>query len=253
MSKRCLTKHAPLAWQDFQTLHAAIAVGNPYDVDSLLPILKRPGFAGLKASDLFYAKESWQILVKSYQLYAAEQPFKDFFWTFRCTYLPIFSIFEAALPDARVYHAVSTGFGGLLGALAKLRTGRPFLLTEHGLYTREREIEIIQSSWIEQLEPSYRIAVQRMSFFQEWWFNTYRFMCQTLCSDYQAGNTRREYYRPCPRPGQPTLDAKTRRSPTSHSVHVALHKAAPISYNMCRTIAHCRTEEHLSLLGEPFG
>ncbi len=116
------------------------------------------------------------MLTGLYELHAPKQSFVDFFWTFRYTYLPIFTIFETALPQARVYHAVSTGFSGLLGALTNIRTGRPFLVTEHGIYTREREIEIVQSDWIEQPQLSYRATRNRMSFFQEWWFNIYRFM-----------------------------------------------------------------------------
>jgi len=41
------------------------------------------------------------------------------------------------LPQARVYHALATGFAGLLGAQIKALTGRPLLLTEHGIYWRE--------------------------------------------------------------------------------------------------------------------
>ncbi|RME46513.1 MAG: DUF3492 domain-containing protein, partial [Chloroflexi bacterium] len=43
----------------------------------------------------------------------------------------------ASLPKARVYHALSTGFAGLLGCQVKLATGRPLILTEHGIYWRE--------------------------------------------------------------------------------------------------------------------
>src|SRR6266550_1558171 len=161
------TTYATSAWHEFYALHEAIAMGKPYDAHRLLPILRQSGFAGLTASDLFHARESWELLVKLYELHAAGQSFVDFFWTFRFTYLPIFTILEATLPEARVYHAVSTGFCGLLGSLAKIRTGRPFLLTEHGIYTREREIEIIQSTWMDQPTSHYRIDKQRMGFFQK--------------------------------------------------------------------------------------
>lgn len=176
VSKRKSSRQAPSLWHEFSLLHDAIAVGKPYDTHHLLSVLRRPGFAGLGSSNLFHDRESWDVLVQLYELHASKQSFVDFFWTFRYTYLPIFTIFETALPQARVYHAVSTGFSGLLGALTKIRTGRPFLVTEHGIYTREREIEIVQSDWIEQPQLSYRAARNRMSFFQEWWFNIYRFM-----------------------------------------------------------------------------
>ena len=176
VSKRKRTRQAPALWQEFSLLHETIAVGKAYDPQHLLSVLRQPGFAGLRASNLFHDRESWDVLVKLYELYASNQSFVDFFWTFRYTYLPIFTVFETALPQAHVYHAVSTGFSGLLGALTKIRTGRPFLVTEHGIYTREREIEIVQSNWIEQPQLSYRATRNRMSFFQEWWFNIYRFM-----------------------------------------------------------------------------
>lgn len=41
------------------------------------------------------------------------------------------------LPQARIYHALATGFAGLLGTQIKTLTGRPLLLTEHGIYWRE--------------------------------------------------------------------------------------------------------------------
>lgn len=164
------------SWQHFHALHEAIAVGRPYDIRVFAALAAEPGFAGLTASDLFYSRESWELLIKLYQLHAPQESFVDFFWTFRFTYLPIFTILESVLPTARVYHAVSTGFCGLLGALARIRTGRPFLLTEHGLYTREREIEIAQSSWMNQLSANPHQQNQRMGFFQQWWLNIYRFM-----------------------------------------------------------------------------
>ncbi|MGH2481437.1 MAG: GT4 family glycosyltransferase PelF, partial [Ktedonobacteraceae bacterium] len=168
------SKHA--AWQHFQTLHEAIALGQPYESQAMMGWLVEPGFAGLTASDIFHTRASWDWLTRLYQLHAPQESFVDFFWTFRLTYLPIFTILEAELPTACVYHAVSTGFCGLLGALARIRTGSPFLVTEHGIYTREREIEIAQSSWMRQLTPAHRRDNQRLGFFQQWWLNIYRFM-----------------------------------------------------------------------------
>jgi glycosyltransferase involved in cell wall biosynthesis len=41
------------------------------------------------------------------------------------------------LPEARLYHSLSTGFAGLLGTEMKRRSGLPFVLTEHGIYWHE--------------------------------------------------------------------------------------------------------------------
>lgn len=171
-------RRPPAAWQDFQAFHEAVAIGGPCDRDLLRRITARAGLAGLTVADLLYARESWEILIKLYTRYAPQESFVDFFWTFRFTYLPIFRLLEATLPQAGVYHAVSTGFCGLLGVLAKMRTGRPLLVTEHGLYTREREIEIAQSPWLSQLASGRNPRGQRLGFFQQWWLNIYRFMEQ---------------------------------------------------------------------------
>jgi polysaccharide biosynthesis protein PelF len=169
-------KHASPNWQTFFELHEIIATGKTYDPVALPPLLHQPGLAGFYASDIFYDYASWEALAKIYETYAADQSFVDFFWTFRFTYLPIFLSFEATLPEASVYHSVSTGFSGLLGALARVRMNRPFILSEHGIYTREREMEIMQATWLSQCVLNGNTCERRMNFFQEWWFNMFCFM-----------------------------------------------------------------------------
>ncbi len=46
---------------------------------------------------------------------------------------------SAPLPPARIYHALSTGFAGMLGCQIKTTAKRPLILTEHGIYWREVE------------------------------------------------------------------------------------------------------------------
>jgi glycosyltransferase involved in cell wall biosynthesis len=54
----------------------------------------------------------------------------------------------ADLPPAKIYHALCTGYAGLLLARARLETGRSCIVTEHGIYTNERRIEIASADWI---------------------------------------------------------------------------------------------------------
>lgn len=75
-------------------------------------------------------------------------PFTDMFWALRSMVLPLFVCIDNEIPEADLYHSVSTGYAGVIGALAKYRYQKPFLLTEHGIYTREREEEIIKAKWI---------------------------------------------------------------------------------------------------------
>ena len=73
--------------------------------------------------------------------------FSDYLWTMRSMYLPLFSVLAREIPKADVYHAVAAGYAGMVGALGSMVYGKPFILSEHGIYTREREEELIRSKW----------------------------------------------------------------------------------------------------------
>ncbi len=74
--------------------------------------------------------------------------FIDYFWTVRSMFLPLLYVLGSEIPQADLYYSVSAGYAGVLGAMAALRTGKPYVLTEHGIYTREREEEILRTNWV---------------------------------------------------------------------------------------------------------
>ncbi len=74
--------------------------------------------------------------------------FTDFFHTVRSMFLPILYLLSMEPPKADVYHATSTGYGGMLAALGAWKYERPLIVTEHGIYTREREEEILRARWV---------------------------------------------------------------------------------------------------------
>lgn len=74
--------------------------------------------------------------------------FTDYFWAIRSMFLPLLYLMGGSIPRADLYYAVSAGYAGVLGAMAHERTGMPFVLTEHGIYTREREEEILRTNWV---------------------------------------------------------------------------------------------------------
>ena len=60
-----------------------------------------------------------------------------------------FSLLFIKYPEADIYHPVSTGYAGLVGAYAATLNQGALLITEHGIYTREREEEIIKADWVQ--------------------------------------------------------------------------------------------------------
>lgn len=172
-------------WEDLAKLHEAFAHGDPAaSIDVLHREARRwPNQAA--ASRLFHSKESWDFLLESYRLRAPQSSFIDYFWTYRVTHMSLFAILNASLPKAHLYHATSTGYAGLAGALAKVRTGVPLLITEHGIYTREREIEIAQANWIHSDHPTSPRLDAQPGVFRAWWTQMFKFMSQFSydCSD----------------------------------------------------------------------
>ncbi len=74
--------------------------------------------------------------------------FSDAFHSVRSRLLPVLYLMTTDIPNADCYHAISTGYGGLLASLGAYINKKPLLLTEHGIYTREREEEIIRAKWV---------------------------------------------------------------------------------------------------------
>jgi len=74
-------------------------------------------------------------------------PFSEVFYTVRSMILPLLHILTQKPPEADVYHSIATGYCGVLGAMGAVRNKKPLIITEHGIYTREREEEILRSKW----------------------------------------------------------------------------------------------------------
>jgi len=76
--------------------------------------------------------------------------FSDAFHSVRSRLLPLLYLMGTKVPKADCYHSISTGYGGLLASMGAYVNKKPLLLTEHGIYTREREEEIIRAKWVAQ-------------------------------------------------------------------------------------------------------
>ena len=136
------------AWRAMKRFHLERGKERIRDAGKLLDALSHPQRRSLGVSQAMFSKQAWEFVVDRYNAVAAGTSFIDYFWTWRAVHAPLFQTLIAEIPPARVYHAISTGYAGLLGVLAKRRSDRPFLLTEHGIYVRERTIDIGRANWI---------------------------------------------------------------------------------------------------------
>lgn len=129
----------------------------------------------VEPSALFFSKEIWNILIELYHetfTSSTAPSFIDFFYNWRFSNLPVFKILSVNLPNANIYHSLCTGYAGLLGCLAKIDQRGSYILTEHGIYTNERKIEISQSEWIYSTKNDI-VAKNKLSYFKEWWLSKF--------------------------------------------------------------------------------
>ncbi|MHC4959009.1 MAG: GT4 family glycosyltransferase PelF [Planctomycetota bacterium] len=160
----------------FKALVEDMQEGRSGSFEAFLQALQDEGNEGFSSYDLLQTRDSWEVLVESYRKEAGQESFLNFFWTWRYAYLPLFNLLSAKIPEARVYHTISTGYAGLLAAGAKLRHNRPMLLTEHGIYTKERRIEINRSEWIQDWDSGEIVAERTPPFFKRYWTRQFQMM-----------------------------------------------------------------------------
>jgi len=126
---------------------------------------------GVDYRQFLYARQSWDVIADLYDQRCTDPSFVDYFWTARNMHAPIWLLAEIAsqLIPARVYHTVSTGYAGFLGALLHYNTGRPLILSEHGIYTKERRIDVIQSEWIQDNRNALQKDPTEISYYRDLW------------------------------------------------------------------------------------
>lgn len=107
----------------------------------------------VQAQTFLQSREFLELFTEACAAVSPSAPYADAFHTMRSMLLPVLYLLGTEVPKAQVYHAISTGYGGLLACLGGGIHNAPVLLTEHGIYTREREEEILQAEWV---APAFR-------------------------------------------------------------------------------------------------
>uniref|UniRef100_A4WZW4 Uncharacterized ABC-type transport system permease components-like protein n=1 Tax=Cereibacter sphaeroides (strain ATCC 17025 / ATH 2.4.3) TaxID=349102 RepID=A4WZW4_CERS5 len=124
-------------------------------------------------ADFIHSRPAWQALTRSYDRLAPQASFTDFFWAWQSLVGGLMSVVFAPLPRARCYHAISTGYAGLYAARAALATGRPCAITEHGIYTNERRIDLVMADWITDRIDSGLLGLDQRMDVRDFWIRSF--------------------------------------------------------------------------------
>ncbi len=142
---------------------------------SFARLLIGPG--AITEAELQHSKQSWLTIKEKYEEAPDGLDFNHFFWTIRAMHGPLFTLAKIArnAPVANVYHSVSTGYAGFLGSLLSTQTGAPYIISEHGIYTKERELDLAQVDWIpEELDP-FKVGLNdNMNYLRSVWIRFFQ-------------------------------------------------------------------------------
>lgn len=130
---------------EVERFHRGMFAGSPENVQELLSKMPEGYFLH---KDAVQMEKGWNLIEFGNEMKNPLYPFSDYFWAWGSAHTMLFTTLGSSPPEADLYHSVSTGFAGLAALAAKTRRGKPFLLTEHGLYHKEREMEIRKARFV---------------------------------------------------------------------------------------------------------
>jgi polysaccharide biosynthesis protein PelF len=132
----------------------------------------------LNLDDFLHSERSWEIVCDRYRRFCTDPSFVDYFWTVRIMHTPLWKLATIAksLIPVRTLHSVSTGYAGFLGALLQQTRGMPLILSEHGIYTKERKIDLFKSEWIRDNRNVFQRDPTELSYFRQMWIRLFEWL-----------------------------------------------------------------------------
>ncbi len=139
-------KHVRLSKDDAQTLKELVTVtAGEVDWTKVLDFIGRNR---RHLTDILMEKDFFRICCEEYERQQSVEGFTDYLWTLRSMYLPLMDVLSSDIVEADIYHSLSTGYAGILAGAVSYIRNKPMILSEHGIYTREREEDIIRANWV---------------------------------------------------------------------------------------------------------
>jgi glycosyltransferase involved in cell wall biosynthesis len=124
---------------------------NSHEIPELFELMN--GEEALDEHFFLRSKASWELIVKKYTERYSDQSFFDYFWSIRNLHRPFWALAKIVdqTPPVKIIHSASTGYAGLLGSLLQKKQQIPYILTEHGIYAKERWIELMRNYFFEYI------------------------------------------------------------------------------------------------------
>jgi glycosyltransferase involved in cell wall biosynthesis len=126
---------------------------------------------------------AFALLTKIYEKRRDGAGFLKYFYAHRNIHLILFRMLSLyqKLPSSKIYHSPGTGYAGMLACLKSALDGKKSIITEHGIYLQEREMELLKAGWLE--DPYLKeMWIDFFSAICRWQYNS----CDRLITLYQG-------------------------------------------------------------------
>ncbi len=118
------------------------------DWKQIFEMITRENISNFNGKEIQKSLSFYKIVERVYEKKYSHIPFIEIYWAIHSIYTIFFQLLLEDYPEADIYHSASTGYAGLIASVASYKNKSRFVLTEHGIYTREREEEIIKATWL---------------------------------------------------------------------------------------------------------
>jgi glycosyltransferase involved in cell wall biosynthesis len=153
-------------------------IDSGFEPQNFIPVVKEAWKCNSDSlrKQAIYSEQSLELVEHIYSRYSeADTSFLSFFWNVRAILMGALNCLCFRQNERRVYHCVSTGYAGFLGACLKaMNPENGLILTEHGIYTRERTLEITIARWPD-MNPSVIFPGKGTGLLKEMWNQSFRF------------------------------------------------------------------------------
>ncbi len=126
---------------------------------------------------------AFALLTKIYEKRRVDAGFLKYFYAHRSIHLILFRILSLyqKLPSSKIYHSPGTGYAGMLACLKSALDGKKSIITEHGIYLQEREMELLRAGWLD--DPYLKeMWIDFFSAICRWQYNS----CNRIITLYQG-------------------------------------------------------------------
>jgi len=137
--------------------------------------------------DFWTDPDMWDVFNDLYEKLTPDFSFKDFFWNARAVLRPIWNVLRACeqIDTPKVFFTACTGYAGMLASILSADRDVGFLLSEHGIYVRERLEEMRRASWISEKESRRPDILSDFGRLKSLWMNLF---CEQATMAYEGAD-----------------------------------------------------------------